>query len=244
MNNNPVRRSTGNRLTAMMQVRNEADRFLESVLKELSEFVDDIVIVDDASTDDTVKLCRSFPKVKKLVTLQESKFHREWELRECLWQLACSTEPDWLLSVDADEFYEDKAKSRMNELINQDQYDWVGFRIFDFWGGTTHYREDSLWRIHQRHTRTLVRYMPEFYYYHPPMDHHVPRLPLSYAALPGFLAELRIKHHGWAVSTEERYSKYLRYMERDPKGEWGSLEHYQSILDENPKLVEWKEDVQ
>lgn len=244
MNNIPVRKSTGNRLTAIMQVHNEADRFLEDVLKDLSEFVDDIVIVDDASTDDTVKLCRSFPKVKKLVVLQESKFRREWELREYLWHFACSSEPDWLISVDADEFYEDKAKTHMRELINQDQYDWVGFRFFDFWGGPTHYRDDTHWGIHRRHTRTLVRYMPDYYYYYPPMDHHVPRLPLSYSALPGFLAELRVKHFGWAVSKEERYRKYLRYMERDPKGEWGSLDHYRSILDENPTLVAWKEEFQ
>lgn len=42
---------------------------------------------------------------------------------------------------------------------------------------------------------------------------------------------------------EERYRKYLRYMELDPKGEWGSLEHYRSILDENPTLVAWKEEL-
>ncbi len=242
MNKNPFRKTTNNRLTAIMQVRNEADRYLEPVLKELSEFVDDIVIVDDASTDGTAQLCRAFPKVTTLVTLDESRFHREWELRLHLWQLACSTNPDWLLSVDADEFYEDKAKISMRQLINQDRYDWVGFRFFDFWGGTTHYREDQFWQIHRRHTRTLVRYIPGYYYFYPAMEHHVPRLPLSYAALPGFLTELRVKHYGWAVSGEERYRKYLRYMERDPHGEWGNLEHYESILDKNPNLVEWKED--
>lgn len=242
MNKNPIRKTTNNRLTAMMQVRNEADRYLELVLKELSEFVDEIVIVDDASSDGTAKLCRAFPKVKTLVTLDESRFHREWELRLFLWQLACSTNPDWLLSVDADELYEDKAKTSMRDLMNQDRYDWVGFRFFDFWGGTTHYREDQYWQIHRRHTRTLVRYIPGFYYFFPRMEHHVPRLPLSYAALPGFLAELKVKHYGWAISKEERYRKFLRYMERDPNGEWGDLEHYKSILDENPNLVEWKED--
>ncbi len=53
---NTISKSAGNRVTAFMQVRNEADRYLETVLQNLSEFVEDIVIVDDASTDDTVKL--------------------------------------------------------------------------------------------------------------------------------------------------------------------------------------------
>ncbi|MFH5186170.1 glycosyltransferase [Paenibacillus sp. TAB 01] len=89
----PVRKTSGNKLTAIMQVHNEADRYLEQVLRELSEFVDDIVIVDDASTDGTAKLCRSFAKVKTLVTLEESRFHEEWELRQFLWNLAGLTGP-------------------------------------------------------------------------------------------------------------------------------------------------------
>lgn len=130
----PLRKTAGNRLTAMMQVRNEAGRYLEQVLEELSEFVDDIVVVDDGSTDHTAQLCRSFAKVTKLVTLETSLFNREWELRQILWDLAVSTNPDWLLSVDADEFYEEAAKREMRRLIDQDVYDWVSFRLFDFWG--------------------------------------------------------------------------------------------------------------
>lgn len=60
----PLRKMSGNRLTAIMQVRNEAGRYLEQVLEELSEFVDDIVIVDDGSTDNTAQLCLSLPKLR------------------------------------------------------------------------------------------------------------------------------------------------------------------------------------
>ncbi|WP_256702151.1 glycosyltransferase [Paenibacillus sp. P32E] len=237
----PLRKTSGNRLTAMMQVRNESGRYLEQVLEELSGFVDDIVIVDDASTDDTARLCHSFAKVTKLVTLEGPLFHREWELRQTLWELAVSTDPDWLLSVDADEFYEEEAKREMRRLIDQDAYDSVAFRLHDFWGGTTHYREDEHWNIHTKHTRTLVRYLPQFYYFTPQMNHHVPRLPLSYAVLPAFFAELRVKHYGWALPPEALRQKYERYMELDPEGKWGSLEQYRSILDDNPNLVEWQE---
>lgn len=237
----PIRKRQDNKLTAMMQVRNEADRFLPDLLREVSEFVDEIVIVDDASTDHTVSLCRSFPKVVRLLEMPTPLFHTEWKLRRILWDATASTEPDWVLALDADEFYEDRAKQEMRSLLNQDEFDWVGYRFFDFWGGTTHYREDEHWNAHQRHTMTLVRYLKPYHYVYPMMDHHVPRLPVTYQALPGYCSEGRVKHYGWVESTDDLQKKYDRYLQADPRGQWGSLAHYQSILDSNPRLIEWKE---
>ncbi|MGR6546401.1 glycosyltransferase [Paenibacillus tundrae] len=237
-----IRKSQNNKLTAMLQVRNERGRYLEEVLHNLSDFVDEIVIVDDASTDGTPDICRSYPKVVRLEVLEQPLFAQEWRLRNVLWQAAVSTSPDWLLSVDADELYGTKAKQTVRELINQEHADWVAFRFYDMWGGRTHYREDELWNLHQRHTASLVRYIPEYPYFYPQQNHHVPRLPLSCMVLPGIHTELKVQHLGWAGSLEDRVRKYLRYKRIDPDGQWGSLEHYESILDPEPRLVPWKEE--
>lgn len=242
MKYDPLRKADNNKLTAIMQVHNEADRYLETTLENLSSFVDEIVVVDDASTDQSVMLCKKYPKVRHMVELKTSLFHQEWKLRKILWEAAVSTEPDWLLSVDADELYETKAQNEIHRLINQEDYDWLGFRLFDFWGCMTHYREDEHWNIHKRHTMTAVRYMPCYHYFYPEWNHHVPRLPSTCGLLPGLRTELRVKHLGWACSEEERYRKYARYMKNDPEAKWGSLAHYESILDPYPNLVEWKED--
>ena len=239
----PVRKISDNHLTALLQVRNEENRYLEEVLNDLTEYVDDVVIVDDASTDRTVEICQSYPKVKEIVQLPESHFHKEWELRNILWREGCKYEPDWLLVIDADEVFESSFKTKVRELINQDSYDWVGFRMYDFWGGKTHYREDDFWNLHQRYSTMLVRYLPDFPYYYLQKEHHASRLPLSYQALVGCFSDYRVKHFGWAGDEEERRKKYERYMEIDPNGTWGSLDHYQSILDTNPNLVEWKEEI-
>ncbi|MBO7749054.1 glycosyltransferase family 2 protein [Paenibacillus sp. MWE-103] len=236
------RKASGNKLTAMMQVRNEAGRYLEAALADLSEVVDEIVIVDDASEDGTPDICRSFPKVVRLVRLSEPLFGREGLLRQLLWQEAVKTEPDWLLSIDADEFFERKAKTAIRALIDQDRYDWIAFRMYDFWGSLAYYRDDELWQLHKRHTMMLVRYMPLYAYAYPDWDHHVPRLPLACSALPGFQSELRVKHYGWAGDEAARRAKYERYMRLDPEGKWGSLAQYASILDPNPRLVRWREE--
>ncbi|WP_225446113.1 glycosyltransferase [Paenibacillus rhizovicinus] len=237
-----LRKSAGNKLTAMLQVRNEAGRYLEAALAELSGFVDEIVIVDDASEDATADICRSFPKVVRLVQLPTPLFGQEGRLRQLLWQTAVQTEPDWLLSIDADEFFERKAKTQIRALINQDRYDWVSFRMYDFWGSLAYYREDELWQLHKRHTMMLVRYLPLYSYVYPDWNHHVPRLPLTCSALPGFQSELRVKHYGWAGGETERRAKYERYKTIDPDGKWGSLAQYESILDPSPALVRWQED--
>lgn len=238
---NPVRKKDGNHLTAMMQVRNEENRYLEQVLDHVSEYVDDLVIVDDASTDRTVEICRSYSKVKEVIPLSESHFHKEWELKQLLWKETCKYGPDWILSIDADELFEDSFSQNVRKLIDQDQFDWVGFRMYDFWNGYTHYREDEHWNLHKRHTRMLVRYLPGFPYYFLQLDHHAHRLPLSYNALPGCLSDYRVKHLGWAGNEQERFRKYKRYMELDPEGKWGTREHYESILDPSPRLLEWRE---
>ncbi|MFC9710890.1 glycosyltransferase [Paenibacillus sp. NPDC056933] len=237
-----VRKSQGNKLTAMLQVRNERGRYLEEVLDDLSDFVDEIVIVDDASTDGTPDICRAYPKVVRLEVLEKPLFAEEWRLRNALWQAAVGTDPDWLLSVDADELYSTEAKNAIRALINQEHSDWIAFRFYDMWGGRTHYREDNLWGLHRRHTASLVRYMPGYPYFYPQQNHHVPRLPLPCTVLPGISTELKVQHLGWAGSLEDRVRKYLRYKRIDPHGEWGSLEHYESILDPEPRLIPWKED--
>ncbi|MCS1351934.1 glycosyltransferase [Mechercharimyces sp. CAU 1602] len=234
------RKIRDNRLIAVMQVRNEADRYLEQVLHSITPVVDEIVIVDDASTDDTVSICRSFDKVKKVVELSTSSFQEEWKLRQLVWETACDCKPDWILVIDADEIYEEQALHKLRELINQGEYDWYGFQFYDFWDGYTHYRQDHLWR--SPHVKvTLVRYIPELAYTFPQMNHHVPKIPLIYQQLPGKVTDLRVKHLGWAGDEKERYQKYLRYLEMDPEGKYGSMAQYQSILDKNPRLVEWKE---
>lgn len=237
-----VRKAAGNKLTAMLQVRNERGRYLERVLGELCEFVDEIVVVDDASDDGTADACRACPRLARLVELPRPLFGEEWRLRSLLWQAALTCEPDWLLAVDADELYDDDAKSAMRSLIDQDRYDWVAFRLYDMWGGTTHYRDDEHWNAHRRHTMTLVRRLPGYPCDFPPMNHHVPRLPPVYAALPGLRTDFRIQHLGWAGGWEERIRKYHRYKRLDPDCRWGSAAQYESILDVEPNLVPWKEE--
>ncbi|WML35489.1 glycosyltransferase [Clostridium sp. OS1-26] len=234
-------KSKSNTLTLCMLVKNEADRYLENVLKYAAQYIDRAVILDDGSTDNTVEVCKRILKDIPLtiVSNKVSGFNNEVNLRKQLWDMAVKTNPDWILCLDADEIFEDKVKYEITNLINQPYYDYYDFRLYDFWD-KEHYREDKYWCAHKYYRSFLVRYQPNFIYVWNETPVHCGRLPLNIYNLPGAISNLRIKHYGWC-NEKERIEKYDRYMSHDPEGRYGVVEQYDSILDEIPNLVEWKE---
>lgn len=234
-----VTKYEGNRLTLSMLVRNEAGRYLRRVLEHAAQYIDAAVILDDASEDDTVEVCRQALSNIPTTIVSNSKhgFHNEVELRRQQWELTVSTNPDWILVLDADEMLEDRATSAIRDLINQPFYDYYSFRLYDFWD-PTHYREDPYWQAHKTYRVFLVRYQPRFKYTWQETPLHCGRLPNNVTALPGARSELRVKHFGWATPAD-RELKYRRYKMLDPNARYGIKQQYESILDPHPSLVEW-----
>ncbi|MGI9861897.1 glycosyltransferase [Moorella naiadis] len=231
------------KLTAMMIVRNEAGRYLERCLKSLSAYTDEIVILDDASSDATPELCASFPAVK-LYRRETSLFLiDEARLRQELWDYTAATSPEWILALDADELLEDRAAGELPCLLRQDLFPAVGFRLFDCWGGEDYYRVDGLWSPWLRgFSIYLVKYQPHLPAAWPAQAFHCGRLPLAYRRLPYLESDLRIKHLGWANPAEIR-PKYERAVGRDPTFKYQPREHYESILwpPKKIQLEKWRE---
>lgn len=229
------------KITLAMLVRNEADRHLSAVLAHAAAYVDEAVILDDASTDATVHVCREV--LKDIPTFIHSNptpgFDNEVNLRKQLWELTLRSSPDWILCLDADEMFEDAAILRIRSLVNQPHIDVFAFRLFDFWD-MEHYREDEFWNAHLRYAPFLVRYQPQFPYEWHETPLHCGRFPKNLMLLPTAISDLRVKHFGW-VTENDRVEKYNRYMQADPEGKYGVLKQYQSILDPNPNLKKWHE---
>jgi glycosyltransferase involved in cell wall biosynthesis len=235
------RKASGNRLVLSMLVRNESDRFLREILTHAARYVDAAVIVDDASTDDTVAVCReALREVPHTVTtLTESLFHRESELRAIQWQATLAKEPDWVLSLDADEVFEDAIRGEIRGLIDQTEWDAVAFRMYDFWDAE-HYRDDEWWRAHHIYRPFLIRVLPGMPLDWPAAAQHAGRFPQSVMELPMRMSEVRLKHLGWSTA-RERHRKYERYRRLDPKAVYGVRAQYESILDLEPVLRRWEE---
>ncbi|OMD44127.1 glycosyltransferase family 2 protein [Paenibacillus odorifer] len=229
------------KLTLTMVVKNESGRFLRQVLEEHRKYIDEAVIINDGSTDNSAAIClealEGIPV--HLVHNTISKFSNEIELRKQQWEEVLKTNPEWILSLDADEIFEPSFAANIETLLYADEVDLFCFRLYDLWNAT-HYREDIYWRSHLNYRPFLLRYKEDFNYVWNESPQHCGRFPENIFELPHQLSNLRLKHLGWSKA-EFRLEKYLRYMLLDPNGQYGWKEQYLSILDEHPHLIPWVE---
>lgn len=232
---------TGSRVTLAMIVRDEAGRYLRRALASHLAYIDEAVIVDDGSEDDTADVClealRDIPV--HLVRNGQSMFRDESALRRQLWREAVGRRPDWLLMMDADEWFEAGAAEAIRKIAAQRDYDAIYFRLYDMWS-ETHYREDDYWQAHCLYRPMMFRYRPGIDYVWKETALHCGRLPETVSQFSYWAHPLRVQHFGWAKE-EDRRRKYERYMELDGEGRFGWLAQYRSILDPNPRTLPWRD---
>lgn len=228
-------------LTVAMTVRNEAGRYLPAVLEQIKRYADTVVIIDDASEDNTVQICQEhlqgFPY--KLLVNSVSEFGNEHVLRKHLWDFACAENPGWILVLDADEIFEAEIVFQLNQMLTNPYVDVYCFRLYDMWD-QEHYRDDQFWSAHKIYRPFLVRCLPGTEYIWQQTPQHCGRLPQNIRYMRWANSSVRVQHFGWA-SPADRISKYFRYKQLDPGWTYGIKEQYLSILDPRPTLLPWNE---
>lgn len=229
------------KLTLSMCVHNEAkNKCFKEMLEDVKNYIDEAVIIDDASTDDTMQICKDILGDKlHSVHNKESKFSNEVELRKQQWNECVNTNPNWILFLDADQIPEKKFGQEVKNLMNKQNVFAYYFRLYDFWD-EEHYRDDQYWSAHNTYRPFLVKYKKDVNYLWRETRQHCGSMPYNVSEFPAERSDLRIKHFGWA-DLKARVSKYKRYQKLDPNCEFGWKEQYESILDENPNLTKWVE---
>lgn len=226
-------------LIAQMVVKNEADRFLVPVLDALSKATDKIVITDDGSTDNTIEIAQLYTDI--IYRNKESMFSvNEGQLRQGAWDNLTNhaKEDDWILCIDADEIIHfDKLKVPLEKWLAQTRYDILGIKFFHMWN-ETQFRFDKAWRPNIGTRLFRFRDGGKF----------VQRR-LACGSEPTYIQEMirhrrfmqdpgiHIQHMGY-VRDEDKIMKHERYMKLD-QGDFHALAHIESIIDPNPRLLEW-----
>jgi len=227
------------KLTLSMVICNEADKYLAKVLSRHREYIDEAVIIDDGSEDNSAEMCRELLRGTRLhlVRNERPSFDNEVRLRRQQWQETLERSPEWILNMDADEMMEESFASGVDALLRQADGDVGCFRLYDMWS-ETHYREDEYWRAHLVYRPMLLRYRSGFPYRWREQPLHCGRFPDNIFAQPSFTSDYRVQHWGWATP-QIRAGKHRRYTQLDPHAQYGWREQYESILDDHPHLVAW-----
>jgi glycosyltransferase involved in cell wall biosynthesis len=220
--------------------KNEEKRWLTKYLQQMEVLCDELVVLDDKSTDRTIDLC--FMYGANIHSSYESMFDiDESELRKRLWNLCAkkARENDWIIILDADELFNDEMKLR--SILKSPEFgdiNLVGFKLYDMWT-ESQYRYDKLWNAHERYWLMCVRYHENSYHFNA-SKLHCGRWPNEIVKLSMeelfVINGIYIKHMGWSTY-QDRLNKYNRYIKLDPGGKFGILEQYNSILDVNPNLI-------
>lgn len=222
-----------------MIVKNEEGRYLQTMLKKVKPFIDEAVIIDDASTDQTISIFLQELKGMpiKLVKNASSQFANEVELRKQQWLEATNGFLGWVLNLDADEWFEESFIDYIDDFVKQDTIDLYCFRLYDMWD-EDHYREDEYWQAHFLYRPFLARVESTFQPVWKETPQHCGRFPENIFQLTHSLSTIRVKHLGWAKE-KDRLEKYERYKLLDPNSLYGNEKQYESILDKNPRLKQW-----
>lgn len=228
------------KLIVGMIVRNEAKRYLQTILKSIEDYASPlvelkIIILDDASTDNTPEVCESFPNT--IVGKRTGKplwSENEAKLRSQLWEMIRKEKSDWVLIQDADELFPSVFKARLSELLNTN-WDWFNFRLCDMWD-EEHYRIDGYW---SPSFRRLFRFKDEPFGV---TGHiHCPPIP-QYAVSSNHgtcCMDIRVKHFSW-VGEENRKEKMVRYSQIQMSGI--NAAHRDSVF-KPARLKKWTEKI-
>ena len=230
----------GPKLVLSMVARNEEGRYLTEALRRHREYIDAAVIIDDGSTDATADIIHERLEGIPLyyVRNEESRFANEVELRKQQWDATARLRPEWVLNLDADEYFEDRFSAEIASLLANPHAHAYLFRLYDFWNDRQ-YREDAYWQAHLTYRPFLARHVAGFPYLWQESQQHCGRFPRNMFDPAPLLSDLRLKHFGWAREADRRL-KAARYAELDPDSRYGWKEQYDSILSV-PRLIDWQE---
>jgi glycosyltransferase involved in cell wall biosynthesis len=124
------------KLVAILRIKNEIEIIDES-LASLSQLADEIIIVDNGSTDGTELAYAKYPKV---VSVLKTEGFNEGRDKIMLLAEAKKRKPDWIMFLDADEIFEKNFTRAVVEKYMHSSYDMIEFRLCHFWLDKVHCR--------------------------------------------------------------------------------------------------------
>jgi len=221
------------KLIGFLSVYNEVEKKnLKRCLESLSRYCDEIVIYDDASTDDSVKVAQEYTNL--IIEGETNEWGKEAEHRQQLLELALTRNPDWIFWMDADEVIEKRGEEGgIRQLCKTQEFDSYSFHEVNLWRTPSFYRIDSSYndgifcRLWKNNGTLKILNKPGLHQ----------RL-VPYTLKKESISTIQVLHHGFS-SDDRIIDKYLTYKKHGQNG-WA----LDRLIDErtlivNPSRQEW-----
>ena len=101
------------KVLAMYRIKNE-ERWIEKSLEAASEICQQIIVLDDGSTDDTLKICKSFSSVVDIHEQKNLEFDDTRDKNRLL-KMGLKCKPDFMMTLDGDEIIMPNMKQILKE---------------------------------------------------------------------------------------------------------------------------------
>lgn len=194
------------RVIGAMRIKNEA-RWIGEVLDAMRPLCEHIAVMDDHSTDDTVKVC-----IDHGAEVFPSPFQDLNEGRDKNWLLAeiGAYQPEWVVMIDGDEIIEPGGGERLLSMLDR-PIDAIRLRVAYLWDTREQVRTDGIYGTFKRGSvfryELGAKFKPGFHCSNVPTLGWRPRAVES---------DVRLLHLGY-LHREDRIRKYYWYNEKDPR---------------------------
>lgn len=149
------------KLVVMLRVK-DGIRFVDEWLECFEKIADEIVVLDNGSTDGTDKILEQSPKV---VEMLRTTGYNEGRDKNMLYAAVRERKPDWILWLDIDEVFEPElTRADFDKLMNSKTVTRWAFRRFHFINSEQF--AGSLFRLNYSagHDRILWKEQPNGYF--------------------------------------------------------------------------------
>jgi len=136
------------KISAVILTKNE-EKNIEKCLKSL-EFIDEIIVIDDCSSDKTLETVHKVLKVNKVYKVFQRKLNGDFAEQRNFAMTKASN--DWVLFVDADETISSHLREEIELKINENAF-YIKRKDF-FWGKELKYGE-----VRRMRQMGLIRFM-------------------------------------------------------------------------------------
>ena len=154
--------STTEKLVVTLRVK-DAIIFIHDWLKCYELLADEIVVVDNGSTDGTYEILKAHPRVTAIERTEGFDEGRDFEV---LLSLLKQRRPDWVLTVDADEIFEERVtRAHFERMMRRRWISLYRFRRFHLFGDEGHYfaKRHNLMALAEFGDRSLYRFSDRLY---------------------------------------------------------------------------------